>query len=113
MFLHPFQDALTLAVATIDVYRYAEVLLFIHMICMLLQARQKRPKNRLPMKSEGSQRRSAFSIRLFLREFCVEFLNGAYNTLMYHVKVSCFMYLYILRLVCNLDHQIRGLVKNE
>ena len=44
------------------------------------------------MKSEGSQRRSAFSIRLFLREFCVEFLNGAYNTLMYHVKVSGLVY---------------------
>jgi len=50
------------------------------------------PKNRRPMKSEGSQRRSAFSIRLFLREFCVEFLNGAYNTLMYHVKVSGLVY---------------------
>jgi hypothetical protein len=58
-----------------------------HLVHMLLQTRQKRPKNRLPMKDGGLQRRSAFSVRLFLKEFCVEFLNGAYNTLMYHVKV--------------------------
>jgi len=44
------------------------------------------------MKNEESQRRSAFSVRLLLREFCVEFLNGAYNTLMYHVKVGGFIY---------------------
>jgi len=60
-------------------------------IYVLLQARQRKPKNRLPMKGTGLQRRSAFSIRLFLKEFCVEFLNGAYNTLMYHVKVSGFL----------------------
>ncbi|KAK9879047.1 hypothetical protein WA026_003863 [Henosepilachna vigintioctopunctata] len=35
---------------------------------------------------EPVERRSAFTIRLFLKEFCVEFLNGAYNTLMYNVK---------------------------
>lgn len=46
----------------------------------------KTPKNRLPVRSSTSERRSAFSIRLFLKEFCIEFLNGAYNTLMYHVK---------------------------
>ncbi|XP_018561954.1 protein timeless homolog [Anoplophora glabripennis] len=46
----------------------------------------KTPKNRLPIVSSTSERRSAFTIRLFLKEFCVEFLNGAYNTLMYHAK---------------------------
>lgn len=46
----------------------------------------KTPKNKLPMQAASIERRSAFSIRLFLKEFCVEFLNGAYNTLMYHVK---------------------------
>ncbi|KAJ3665888.1 hypothetical protein Zmor_001353 [Zophobas morio] len=46
----------------------------------------KTPKNRMPVQSSTFERRSAFSIRLFLKEFCVEFLNGAYNTLMYHVK---------------------------
>lgn len=46
----------------------------------------KTPKNRLPVQSVSSERRSAFSIRLFLKEFCIEFLNGAYNALMYNVK---------------------------
>lgn len=44
------------------------------------------PKNRLPVHLETIERRSAFAIRLLLKEFCVEFLNGAYNTFMYHVK---------------------------
>nr|CAD7457158.1 unnamed protein product [Timema tahoe] len=48
--------------------------------------KQKRPKNRLPMKSERTERRSAYSVRLFLKEFCVEFLTGAYNNLMHSVK---------------------------
>ncbi|XP_017771147.1 PREDICTED: protein timeless homolog [Nicrophorus vespilloides] len=46
----------------------------------------KIPKNRLPVQEQNAERRSAFSIRLFLKEFCVEFLKGAYNTMMYHVK---------------------------
>lgn len=46
----------------------------------------KTPKNRLPVQTTSSERRSAFSIRLFLKEFCVEVLNGAYNALMRHVK---------------------------
>ncbi|KAJ8982321.1 hypothetical protein NQ317_006666 [Molorchus minor] len=48
--------------------------------------KKKTPKNRMPVVSSDSERRSAFTIRLFLKEFCVEFLNGAYNTLMHHVK---------------------------
>lgn len=50
------------------------------------KTKPKTPKNRLPIKASQTERRSAFSIRLFLKEFCVEFLNGSYNTLMYHVK---------------------------
>lgn len=46
----------------------------------------KTPKNRLPLKNVINERRSAFSIRLFLKEFCIEFLNASYNILMYHVK---------------------------
>lgn len=46
----------------------------------------KTPKNRLPLKSVVSERRSAFSVRLFLKEFCIEFLNASYNILMRHVK---------------------------
>lgn len=48
--------------------------------------RVKTPKNRLPLQGTSTERRSAFSIRLFLKEFCIEFLNGAYNTLMCQVK---------------------------
>lgn len=46
----------------------------------------RRAKNKRPMQDENIERRSAFSIRLFLKEYCIEFLNGAYNTLMYNVK---------------------------
>ncbi|XP_033610217.1 protein timeless homolog [Cryptotermes secundus] len=63
------------------------------------KTKQRRPKNRLPMRDEELQRRSAFSIRLFLKEFCVEFLNGAYNTLMYHVKVSACIYISLMVMV--------------
>lgn len=43
------------------------------------------------MKGEDLQRRSAYSIRLFLKNFCVEFVGGSYNALMYRVKVGAFI----------------------
>uniref|UniRef100_A0A2H8TU68 Protein timeless n=1 Tax=Melanaphis sacchari TaxID=742174 RepID=A0A2H8TU68_9HEMI len=46
----------------------------------------KTPRNRLPLRDAGIERKSAFSVRLFLKEFCVEFLHGAYNMLMKHVR---------------------------
>ncbi|KAF0730149.1 protein timeless, partial [Aphis craccivora] len=46
----------------------------------------KTPRNRLPLGDVGVERKSAFSVRLFLKEFCVEFLYGAYNMLMKHVR---------------------------
>ncbi|XP_050538805.1 protein timeless homolog [Daktulosphaira vitifoliae] len=46
----------------------------------------KTPRNRMPLKESGIERKSAFSVRLFLKEFCVEFLHGSYNTLMKHVR---------------------------
>lgn len=46
----------------------------------------KTPKNRQPIKDKPIERHSAFSVRLFLKEFCIEFLNGAYNTMMHEVK---------------------------
>ncbi|XP_045618399.2 protein timeless homolog [Procambarus clarkii] len=46
----------------------------------------KRPKHRLPMRESSTTRRSTLAIRLFLQEFCIEFLNGAYNSIMYIVK---------------------------
>ncbi|CAH1404037.1 unnamed protein product [Nezara viridula] len=47
---------------------------------------KKIPKNRLPLKCESAERRSALSVRLILKQFCVEILNAAYNPLMRHVK---------------------------
>ncbi|XP_050066512.1 protein timeless homolog isoform X2 [Aphis gossypii] len=46
----------------------------------------KTPRNRLPLRDVDVERKSAFSVRLFLKEFCVEFLYGAYNMLMKHVR---------------------------
>ncbi|GLH06684.1 Protein timeless [Gryllus bimaculatus] len=46
----------------------------------------KTPKNKRPPVDTIVERRSTLSVRLFLKEFCIEFLNGAYNTLMYSVK---------------------------
>lgn len=47
---------------------------------------KKHPKHRTPMLDINSTRRSTLAIRLFLQEFCIEFLNGAYNSIMYIVK---------------------------
>lgn len=47
---------------------------------------KKHPKHRIPMRDTSSTRRSTLAIRLFLQEFCIEFLNGAYNSIMYIVK---------------------------
>ncbi|XP_013190355.1 protein timeless homolog isoform X2 [Amyelois transitella] len=45
-----------------------------------------KPKNRRPLESGVLERRSAFAVRLFLKEFCIEFLNSSYNPLMHYVK---------------------------
>ncbi|KAL4716642.1 hypothetical protein ACJJTC_008277 [Scirpophaga incertulas] len=45
-----------------------------------------KPKNRRPVESSILERRSAFAVRLFLKEFCIEFLNSSYNPLMHYVK---------------------------
>lgn len=52
------------------------------------KTRQKRPKNRAPIKDQEVKRRSTLAIRLFLKEFCVQFLENCYNPLMSAVKVS-------------------------
>ncbi|XP_065210655.1 protein timeless homolog [Planococcus citri] len=46
----------------------------------------KTPKNRAPMQCDSVERRSAFSVRVLMKEFCVEFLNGAYNGLMRYIR---------------------------
>ena len=43
-------------------------------------------RNKLPPSADGRPHRSTLSIRLFLKEFCIEFLGGAYNALMSTVK---------------------------
>uniref|UniRef100_A0AAY4E162 Timeless circadian clock n=1 Tax=Denticeps clupeoides TaxID=299321 RepID=A0AAY4E162_9TELE len=44
------------------------------------------PKRKLMAQDLESQRRSALNVRLFLREFCIDFLENCYNHLMYLVK---------------------------
>ena len=48
---------------------------------------RKRPKNRRPIIDTDMSRRSTLSIRLYLRDFCVQFLDNCYNPLMRAVKV--------------------------
>ncbi|XP_015433585.1 PREDICTED: protein timeless homolog [Dufourea novaeangliae] len=45
-----------------------------------------KPKNRRPMSDPRSERTSILSVRLFLKEFCVEFLNAAYNPVMRYAR---------------------------
>ncbi|KAM4699494.1 protein timeless homolog isoform 2-T2 [Discoglossus pictus] len=44
------------------------------------------PKRKQQAKDTGARRRSALNVRLFLKEFCVDFLENCYNRLMYIVK---------------------------
>ncbi|XP_078057208.1 protein timeless homolog isoform X2 [Mustelus asterias] len=44
------------------------------------------PKRKQAAKEVESKRRSALNVRLFLKEFCVDFLENCYNRLMYVVK---------------------------
>ncbi|XP_078377463.1 protein timeless homolog isoform X3 [Oculina patagonica] len=46
----------------------------------------KKRKKQLPAKEMGEERRSTLSIRLFLKNFCKEFLQNCYNPLMNIVK---------------------------
>uniref|UniRef100_A0A672FI31 Timeless circadian clock n=1 Tax=Salarias fasciatus TaxID=181472 RepID=A0A672FI31_SALFA len=46
------------------------------------------PKRNRRAQETQDQRRSALNVRLFLREFCVDFLENCYNRLMYLVKES-------------------------
>ncbi|XP_078660707.1 protein timeless homolog isoform X2 [Branchiostoma floridae x Branchiostoma belcheri] len=47
---------------------------------------KRKPKNRQPMKDGDGTRRSTLSIRLFLKQFCEDFLENCYNGLMRTVK---------------------------
>ena len=52
----------------------------------ITKKRQKIAKNRAPIKDVEVVRRSTLSIRLCLKEFCVQFLENCYNRLMSSVK---------------------------
>ena len=45
-------------------------------------------KNRAPIRDDLCTRRSTLSVRLCLRNFCVQFLDNCYNTLMHNVHVG-------------------------
>ncbi|EFX80319.1 putative TIMEOUT/TIM-2 protein, partial [Daphnia pulex] len=47
---------------------------------------KRKAKNRMPLPSCNVTRKSTLSIRLMLKEFCLQMLNGAYNSLMHIVK---------------------------
>ncbi|KAI8497219.1 hypothetical protein Bbelb_251680 [Branchiostoma belcheri] len=53
---------------------------------MKVQNPKRKPKNRQPMKDGDGTRRSTLSIRLFLKQFCEDFLENCYNGLMRTVK---------------------------
>ncbi|XP_062323129.1 protein timeless homolog [Osmerus eperlanus] len=44
------------------------------------------PKRKQHARDSETKRRSALNVRLFLREFCIDFLENCYNRLMYLVK---------------------------
>ncbi|GFS11677.1 protein timeless-like [Elysia marginata] len=48
--------------------------------------RKKISRNRAPIKTDDPKRRSTLSMRLSLKEFCIQFLINAYNPLMRAVK---------------------------
>ncbi|XP_012343215.2 protein timeless homolog [Apis florea] len=50
--------------------------------------KMSKPKNKRPMMDPRSERTSTLSVRLFLKEFCVEFLNAVYNPVMKYAR-SC------------------------
>ncbi|XP_031834411.1 circadian regulator timeout [Nomia melanderi] len=52
------------------------------------KTRYATPKNKRPMSDPKGERTSTLSVRLFLKEFCVEFLNAAYNPVMKYAR-SC------------------------
>ncbi|KAB5537051.1 hypothetical protein PHYPO_G00114380 [Pangasianodon hypophthalmus] len=46
------------------------------------------PKRKQTARDTETQRRSVLNVRIFLREFCIDFLENCYNRLMYLVKES-------------------------
>uniref|UniRef100_A0A670HWN7 Timeless circadian regulator n=1 Tax=Podarcis muralis TaxID=64176 RepID=A0A670HWN7_PODMU len=70
------------------------------------------PKRRqLARDGEGVSRRSALNVRLFLKEFCVEFLENCYNRLMMHLALKAYQEL--LTTVHEMDHSQEEALRNS
>uniref|UniRef100_A0A8C7RDP7 Timeless N-terminal domain-containing protein n=1 Tax=Oncorhynchus mykiss TaxID=8022 RepID=A0A8C7RDP7_ONCMY len=48
------------------------------------------PKRKLHARDSEGKRRSALNVRLFLREFCMDFLENCYNRLMMHLALKAY-----------------------
>lgn len=48
------------------------------------KSKVKTPKNRRALQDSSGSRRTTFTIRLFLKNFCAEFLQAGYNKIMRH-----------------------------
>lgn len=46
------------------------------------KSKVKTPKNRQAVQGTSTSRRTVFSMRLFFKDFCIEFLKAGYNKLM-------------------------------
>ena len=63
---------------------------------------QRKAKNKVTPDETAVPRRSTLSVRLFLKEFCVEFLVSAYNHIMNIVKVCariCCIFLTYIQII--------------
>ena len=63
---------------------------------------KKKPKNRKPLTETEYTRRSTLSIRVFLKEFCIQFLENCYNPLMSAVKVGMILFIKSI-VICSLE----------
>ncbi|XP_015606157.1 protein timeless homolog [Cephus cinctus] len=52
----------------------------------IAKTKMKARKKKVDLVDSCQERTSALSVRMFLKEFCVEFLNGAYNPIMRYAK---------------------------
>uniref|UniRef100_A0A8B9RAN8 Timeless circadian clock n=1 Tax=Astyanax mexicanus TaxID=7994 RepID=A0A8B9RAN8_ASTMX len=66
------------------------------------KATRRVPKRKQMARDTDSQRRSVLNVRLFLREFCVDFLENCYNRLMMHLALKAYQEL--LMTVNEMDH---------
>ncbi|OCT95704.1 hypothetical protein XELAEV_18013392mg [Xenopus laevis] len=74
------------------------------------------PKRKQQAKDTEARRRSALNVRLFLKEFCIDFLENCYNRLMYIVKgmhLALKAYQELLSNVHEMDHSKEEAVRES